>query len=305
REFGPLHGRFGPFEILTMPPPSSGGAVVLQMLNVLGLQLGETLGARGWTLGDPECAHAFIEAMKHAFADRANFLGDFSDEVMAAVRRRIDPQRARDVLAKVDPARTHPSEFFGLRSIPNDAGTSHFCVVDGDGMAVSATDTVNLTFGSYLHVPGTGIILNNEMDDFAIDPETPNAFGLRESPRNLLQPGRRPLSSMTPVIVLRDDRVALVAGASGGPRIISATLEVILNVIVGGMTVDQAVTAPRLHHQWMPDEVWMSRATEPAVVTGLMNRGHAVRWYPGTGGHAQAIARMGQSWRGACDPDKE
>lgn len=309
REFEPLHGRFGDCDVLAMPPPSSGGAVIVQVMNVLALLAGDAAGGRETVeRGDVDPAlraHRLVEAFKHAYADRARWLGDRDEAVLGDVARMISAARAREVAAAFDSQRTREPNDCGMRRLPEDGGTSHFCVVDGEGMAASATDTVNLTFGSYLLVPGTGIILNNEMDDFAIDPETPNAFGLRESERNLLRPGRRPLSSMAPVIVLRDGRAELVAGGSGGPRIISATLQVMLNVLAGGMALDAAVAAPRVHHQWTPDEVWMQRGIGPAIITGLLDRGHRVRYYPGTAGHVQAIARTVGGWRGACDPDKQ
>jgi len=301
RERDPIVTRFGPFEVIGMPPPSSGGAVTAQVLQVLALHAAEH-GA--WRANDPASAHLLVEAIKHAFADRASRLGDDAEDVRRDVAWMTSQQRARQVLSAFDPTRTRPTDFYGKLATPEDSGTSHYCVVDGEGNAVSGTDTVNLTFGSLILVPGTGIILNNEIDDFVIDPETPNAFGLRESPRNLFSPGRRPLSSMSPAIVLRDGRAELIAGASGGPRIISATLETILYAIVCGMDLDDAVAAPRLHHQWLPDEIWLSRTTSRDVVAGLLDRGHTVRWYPGTGGHVQAIGRRGDGWRAVCDPDK-
>ncbi|MEE8171157.1 MAG: gamma-glutamyltransferase, partial [Phycisphaerae bacterium] len=223
RVITPLRGRFGPFEIITMPPPSSGGAVLLQVLNVLS---GSDSELPDWNPARPADAHRIVEALKHAFADRARYLGDRSRDVMSDAARMITPRRAAQVRAAIDAEKTLPVDAYGIQATPDDSGTCHYCVVDADGMAVAATDTINTEFGSYLYVPGTGIILNNELDDFTVDSATPNAYGLRQSRRNLIRPGRRPLSSMSPTIVVRDGRVELVVGASGGPRIITATLQV-------------------------------------------------------------------------------
>ncbi|MBN2562964.1 MAG: gamma-glutamyltransferase [Phycisphaerae bacterium] len=297
----PLRGRFGPYEIIAMPPPSSGGAVILEMLNVLS-QAGRPITELDTT--NPADAHLLVEAMKHAFAERAALLGDRSPQVMADVGRMISQDHARDVWSKIDPDKTKPAKSYGLQTTPDDGGTSHFCVVDADGMAVCCTETINLAFGSRILVPGTGVILNNEMDDFAVDTRTPNAFGLRQSARNLIRPGRRPLSSMSPTIALRDGKVELLAGASGGPKIITATLQTILNALTRGMPIDEAIAAPRMHHQWLPDQVNLQRAIKPAVLRGLLDRGHAVRWYSGSAGCVQAIQRTTTGWRGACDPSK-
>jgi gamma-glutamyltranspeptidase/glutathione hydrolase len=300
RTLEPLRGAFGPYEVIAMPPPSSGGAVILEVLNVLSARPGSI---RDCVPNTSEGAHLLVEAMKHAFADRAALLGDRSEAVMADVKRMISPARSRAVLAGIDPDKTKPSQAYGLRAARTDGGTSHFCVVDAQGWAVACTETINTAFGSYVMVPGTGIILNNEMDDFAVDTKTPNEFGLRQSERNLIAPGRRPLSSMSPTIVLRDGKVVMIAGASGGPRIISATLQTMLNVLAGGMEVNEAVGAPRLHHQWLPDEVRAERDYPAEIVEGLRKRGHVVEASRGLG-NVQAIHRRPNDWRAACDPPK-
>lgn len=298
----PLEAWVGRHYVITMPPPSSGGAVLLEVLNVMTstAQVGPSLAGTATPLG----AHFFVEAMKHAFADRATLLGDRTPEVLAAVEDMIAFKRSRRLRRAIRGDRTQPITAYGLTAVPEDSGTSHFCVVDARGGAVSCTSTINLGFGSYILVPDTGVILNDEMDDFAVDATTPNAFGLRQSEQNLIEPGRRPLSSMSPTIVLRDGRVELVLGASGGPRIISATLQTMLNVLASEMTIDRAVAAPRLHHQWLPDVVYAESGIDDAVIRGLLDRGHTVRRYSGSAGHVQAIARMSHGWRGVCDPDK-
>jgi len=301
RSVASLRGRFGPYEIVTMPPPSSGGAVILQILNVLSASSPHIKSSYPPTA---DGAHLLVEAMKHAYADRAAYLGDRSDAVLADVERMISPQRAREVRSCIDPEKTRAPGEYGLRAAGTDGGTSHFCVVDTTGWAVACTQTINTAFGSYILVEGTGIILNNEMDDFAVDTKTPNAFGLRQSARNLIKPGRRPLSSMSPTIVLRDGNAVLLLGASGGPKIISATLQTLLNVLVGGMEVNEAVAAPRLHHQWLPDEVLAQRGTDPHILESLRQRGHRLKTDVDSLGHVQAIRRRANGWRGACDPKK-
>lgn len=300
RTLEPLRGVFGPYEIVAMPPPSSGGAVILQILNVLSAREKNIAKSCPATIGG---SHRLVEAMKHAFADRAAFLGDRSPAVLADVQRMISQQRARAVAAGMDADKTKATTAYGLRAVPDDGGTSHFCVVDSRGWAVACTETINLAFGSYVMVPGTGIILNNEMDDFTVDAETPNALGLTQSERNLIAPGRRPLSSMSPTIVLKDGHVVMIAGASGGPRIITATLQTLLNVLVRQMEVNEAVATPRLHHQWLPDELRAEPGVSADVVEGLRRRGHVVKQSGGFG-NVQAIHRRPDKWRGACDPRK-
>ena len=304
RTLEPLKGEFDGFEILTMPPPSSGGAVILQILNTLAAA-GDRLDAFYGEEGGVRYAHLLIESMKHAFADRAHFLGDRSPEVLADVERMILPDEAERIFSTIDLDAVGSSVGYGLQTLPDDAGTSHFCVVDRDGMAVACTESINLEFGSRIFVAGTGIILNNTMDDFAIDTTTPNAFGLRQSKRNLVRPGTRPLSSMSPTIVLKDGAVHMVAGASGGPRIISATIQTILHVLIGNMTVEKAIRAARLHHQWRPDRVDVQAHVPAEQLKDLFLRGHAIRRFPGSAGHVQAIHRLPDGrLRGACDPGK-
>jgi gamma-glutamyltranspeptidase/glutathione hydrolase len=171
-------------------------------------------------------------------------------------------------------------------------------------MAVACTESINLLFGSFILVPGTGIILNNTMDDFTLDATTPNAFGLRQSERNLVRPGARPLSSMSPTIVTKGDHVRLVVGASGGSRIISSTLQVLLNTLVGEQSVDDAVAAPRVHHQWLPDVVRHQAQLPQAMQEELRRRGHQLELYRPIG-HVQAAERIEKDrLRAACDPDK-
>ncbi|MCA9055683.1 MAG: gamma-glutamyltransferase, partial [Planctomycetaceae bacterium] len=233
--------------ILTMPPPSSGGIALIEMLNIL--------AACDAKLDEPridhnsvEYVHLLTEASKHAFADRATYLGD-ADFVAVPVNRLISPRYAERLAGRIDPLHTQPPETYGRRILPNDGGTSHISVIDAAGNAVACTETINTLYGSYVVEPRFGVILNNEMDDFTARPGEPNAFGLIQSELNAVAPGKKPLSSMTPTIFVRDGRAILAVGASGGPRIISGTTQVLLNMTQFGLTPEAAVAAPRFHHQ--------------------------------------------------------
>ena len=225
--------------------------------------------------------------MKLAFADRAYWLGD-SDFVEVPVAKLVDPAYAATQRARIDPPwYTRAPWTWGQGEVaievpgpglsPDDSGTTHLSVTDRFGNAVALTQTINLLFGSGITVPGTGIVLNDEMDDFSVAPNRPNAFGLVDvRGANAVAPGKRPLSSMTPTIVLEDGRVRMVTGSPGGPRIISTTLLTILNVFDYGMDVSEAVSAPRFHHQWIPDELSVERAIPADVLDALRRRGHTV-----------------------------
>jgi gamma-glutamyltranspeptidase/glutathione hydrolase len=192
---------------------------------------------------------------------------------------------------------------YGTSQLPEDAGTSHFCVVDHWGNVVVSSETINTSFGSLAAVAEWGIILNNEMDDFASAPGKPNAYGLIQSERNAIAPGKRPLSSMCPTIVLKDDKPYLLIGASGGPRIITSVLNVLINVLDHRMTLEKAVRAPRLHHQWQPDSIFFDGPAPGALAAGLRGRGHRISDKP-RGGIIQAIMRSTKGWIGASDPRK-
>lgn len=291
----PVRGTYRGYQIVSMPPPSSGGVHLVQMLNILeGFPLGK-LGA-----GSPAALHLMIEAMKLAYADRAEFLGDpdavdvpagllVSKEYAAQQRAAIDPQHAR---AAID-----------IRPDSNALGgnTTHFSVVDQFGNAVANTTSLNLNYGLGLVAQGTGILLNNTLDDFAAAPGAPNAFGLIGGSANAPGPGKRPLSSMTPTIVLKDGRPVLVTGAPGGGRIISTVLQVIVNGIDFGLPLAEAVGAPRVHHQWRPDEVVAEPSLPAATIRALEKREHAVRVGPPFGS-AHSIAVTPQGLVGVADP---
>jgi gamma-glutamyltranspeptidase/glutathione hydrolase len=286
----PIIGRALGHTFHSMPPPSSGGVVLLQAALVL-----DRLGARQRFTGpsDPAWPHVLVEIMKHGFADRATYLGDPDDPrygpaVRTSVERMLEPGRIAAITGSIG-TRTRPPETYGRRAVPDDGGTTHISVVDAEGNACAATITVNLEFGARLLA--AGVVLNNELDDFTLDPSVPNAFGLLQSERNVIRPGRRPLSSMTPTIVTDDrGRVVLVAGASGGPRIITATLHAALNHLLFGDPLPEAVARLRFHHQWSPDTVFYEPGLGAVRLRALREAGHIPLPYPSSPGHVQAIA---------------
>lgn len=317
-EVEPLRFEFAGRTLLTMPPPSSGGVVLAQVFGMLERK-GITERAE-WSAAD---SHVMVEAMKHAFADRAVWLGD-PTFVDVPVERLTSAAYIDARAAAIDPEGTLATHEYGTRespagpagAAPDDSGTSHLCVVDQWGGAVACTETINLEFGSLFSVEQFGFCLNNEMDDFTARPGEPNAFGLVQSERNAPAPGKRPLSSMTPTIVLDGEgRVAAIAGGAGGPRIISGTLQALVNVLVRGMEAGEAVAAPRLHHQWMPDEVRLEASLREGGGGGpeapgaaelrehLRSRGHALGETADVG-VVQLIVREGGGWRAASDPRK-
>jgi gamma-glutamyltranspeptidase/glutathione hydrolase len=292
----PVYGTYRGYEIVSMPPPSSGGVDLIEMLNILEGYAPAVIGERS-----PAALHLEIEAMKLAYADRAGFLGD-SDSVDVPVDRLISKQHAAMLRAGIDPRRDRPSLDIrpGLAVPAEGRNTTHFSVVDQYGNAVANTYTLNFSYGLGLVAEGTGIMLNNELDDFAAKPGAPNAFGLVGGAANAPGPGKRPLSSMTPTIVFKDTKPVLVTGTPGGSRIITTVLQVIVNSIDGGMTIADAVAAPRLHHQWLPDEVVVEPNFPAEKIRALEAFGHMMR-FEGVFGSAQSIAVTPQGLVGAAD----
>jgi gamma-glutamyltranspeptidase/glutathione hydrolase len=286
------------FEVLLMPPPSSGGIAIAEMLNIL----------EHWDLAavrerDPGlAAHLTVEAMKHAMADRARYLGD-TDFATVPVRELLDKRHGDALAARIDERKVSPPPRYG-RIPGDDSGTSHYCVADRWGNVVSATETVNTSWGCLVTAEPWGFVLNNEMDDFSAEPDRPNAYNLRQSDANAVAAGKRPLSSMSPTIVLENGNPVLAVGASGGPRIITATLQVLLNVIEYGMEPGRAVGQPRLHHQWQPPDLSVNDypAGDP-VVQGLLERGHVLSDARRIA-IVQAIRIMGDRLIGASDRRK-
>jgi gamma-glutamyltranspeptidase/glutathione hydrolase len=294
----PVVGSYRNRTVITMPPPSSGGVALIQMLNVLeGHQLNQLAHNSGTYL------QLVAESMKHAFADRAQYLGD-PDFVKAPISMLISKDYATWIRGRISPIKTHPAKYYGLRNFKSEqGGTTHLSVLDRFGNAVACTLSVNTRFGSKILVPKTGIVLNNEIDDFAIYPSG-NVYGLLGNEANALQPKKRPLSSMTPTIILQGDRPELIVGAAGGPRIISATLQTIVNVLDFHMPVKEAVEAPRIHHQWMPEEINVEAKLAPEAKKSLERRGHSVKERTGLG-VVQAILAKRSKIAGAVDSRKE
>jgi len=294
----PLIGQYRGRTIIAMPPPSSGGVAILQMLNVLEAhQLNKLLHNEATYL------HLLAEGMKHAFADRAQYLGD-PDFVKAPLAMLVSRDYAAWIRGRISAAKTQPPKFYGLVHFKAEqGGTTHFSVVDRFGNAVACTQSVNTRFGSKVLAAKTGIVLNNTIDDFAIHPSG-NAYGLVGNEANALQPKKRPLSSMSPTIILRGARPEVVVGGAGGPRIISATLQTILNLLDFHMPVKEAVSAPRIHHQWMPDALMAEADITAETKRSLERRGHNVR-ERGVVGVVQAILVKQGAVSGAADPRKE
>jgi len=293
----PLVGSYRKRTVITMPPPSSGGVALIEMLNVLeGHQLTKLAPNSATYL------HLVAEAMKHAFADRAQYLGD-PDFVKMPIPTLVSKDYAAWIRGRISPVKTHPPKYYGLANFKSEqGGTTHFNVLDRFGNAVACTLSVNTRFGSKILVPKTGIVLNNEMDDFAIHPSG-NVYGLVGNDANSLQPKKRPLSSMTPTIILQGDRPELIVGAAGGPRIISATLQTILNVLDFHMPVKEAVEALRIHHQWIPDELNVEDKLPPETKKSLERRGHVIRERVALG-VVQAILVKRSKTSGAADSRK-
>ena len=252
QERTPLRGTYRGYEIISMPPPSSGGIVLLQCLNML-----EKYDLRSMGYNSSEKYHVLTEVLRRAFADRAEFMGD-PDFVNVPVGTLIDKNYAEKRGATIDLIKASKSSDIGHGEIvgKESMDTTHFTVVDADGNVVTNTFTINDLYGSAVTAKGTGVLLNDEMDDFAAQPGKANMFGLIQGERNSVQPKKRPLSSMTPAIVLRKDgSLWFAAGARGGPRIITAVLQIVINMIDHDMNIQEAIDAPRIHHQWFPDEI--------------------------------------------------
>jgi gamma-glutamyltranspeptidase / glutathione hydrolase len=291
-----VRGNYRGYEIASMPPPSSGGVHLIEILNIL-----EAFPLRESGPGAAATLHLMIEAMKPAYADRAEHLGDpafvqvpvaglTAKSYAGALRQAIDPERAR------------PSTEIRAGSPPREGDqTTHFSIVDAQGNAVANTYTINFYYGLGLVADGTGILLNNELDDFAAKPGAANAFGLLGGDANAPAPGKRPLSSMSPTIVFRDGRVLLVTGTPGGSRIITTVLQVISNVIDHRMNIAEAVAAPRLHHQWMPDRVFLESGFSPDTLRLLEARGHKITT-AASFGSANSILVTPEGLTGAADP---
>ncbi|MEM9255669.1 MAG: gamma-glutamyltransferase [Pseudomonadota bacterium] len=294
----PVTGTYHGFEVVSTPPPSSGGVHILQMLNILeGYDLQE--------MGHNSAAyiHYLAEAMKLAYADRSEYLGDpdFVDVPVAALtskqyaealRRSIQADRAK-AASDIAPGKMLPKE---------SKDTTHYSVADAAGNVVSNTYTLNFSFGSHIAIPGTGMLLNNEMADFAASPGTANAYGLVQGEANRIEPSKRPLSSMSPTIVLRDGQPWLATGSPGGSVIITTVLQTILNAMTFNMNIASAAAAPRVHHQWQPDALRIEQGVSPDTVKLLQTMGHAISLGGRTTGRTNSIMLEKGFLYGATDP---
>jgi gamma-glutamyltranspeptidase/glutathione hydrolase len=292
----PVRGTYRGYDIVSMPQPSSGGVVLLETLNIL-----EGFPMPEMKQGSAPSLHLMIEAMKRAYADRARYLGDPAF-VSAPIATLIAKDYAARQRAGIELDRATPwTDALSATPPREGSNTTHFSVVDGLGNAVSNTYTLNFSYGVGLVADGTGVLLNNELDDFTAAPGASNAYGLVGFEANLPGPGKRPLSSMSPTIVLKDNMPVLVTGSPGGSRIISTVLQVIVNVLDYHMDVAAAVAAPRLHHQWLPDEVRTERGFPEETLAALQAKGHRVVDQLGQTS-ANSIAVTANGLLGAPDP---
>lgn len=317
----PLRGSYRGYEIVTMPPPSSGGIALLQMLGMLEPHDVAALG-----FNSAAKYHLFTEVMRRAFRDRAEFLGDpdfvkvpvaglLDRGYIAGLMKNFDPQQATpsDGLAPGQPAGWEPVPVAQSASrqaelAAESSETTHFSIIDAAGNAVANTYTLNGAYGSGVTIPGTGILMNNEMDDFTSKIGEKNMYGLIQGSANAITPGKRPLSSMTPTFVLKDQQLLLATGSPGGPTIINTVLEIITNVIDHQMNIMQAVDAPRFHHQWQPDLLFYNPYTfSPDTITLLKAKGHRLKEAENIivgDGETVAIDPVTQLRLGAADPRK-
>jgi gamma-glutamyltranspeptidase/glutathione hydrolase len=266
----PVHGTYRGFEIWSMPPPSSGGVMLLEMLNMM-----EPYDLKAMGYGSVEAWHLMIEAQRRAYADRAEYLGD-PDFVDVPVSVLTAKEYALHRFSDFDPQQASDSNTIGVGTWPYESpDTTHLSVIDGNGMAVSMTTTLNSTYGNRWVIPGTGILMNNEMPDFATRPVPPHPDSMTGTVANAIEPGKRMMSSMSPTIVMKDGQVLLITGSPGGSTIINTVLQVVVNVLDHGMGIEAAVMSPRIHHQWQPDNIRAEPgAMSEAVMARLMEMGH-------------------------------
>jgi gamma-glutamyltranspeptidase/glutathione hydrolase len=297
REMKPVECDYRGHHIVSAPPPSSGGVIVCEILHIL-----EGYPLREWGYRSADAVHVQVEAMRHAYVDRNGYLGD-PDFVKNPLARFLDKRYAARIREAIDMKKAASSRALSPGTPPHEgANTTHYSIVDRFGNAVAVTYTLNEAFGARVVAAGTGVLLNNEMDDFTTKLGEANLFGLVQGEPNLIAPGKRPLSSMSPTIVLREGKPELVVGSPGGGRIITAVVHTLVNVIDYGMDIQQAVDAPRFHQQWLPEETVLEKdAVTPEVRRELEGRGH--RFRDGRAGTlVEAIAISGGRFQGASDP---
>ena len=292
----PVEGTYKEFKIVSMPPASSGGIHLIQMLNMI-----EEFPIKDMGFGSAGSIHILAEVMKRAYADRSKHLGDmdFYNVPFSLMSKEYSSFLNESISVN---SRTASKDVFAGDPYPYESpDTTHFSVMDQYGNAVSNTYTLNFSYGSGIMIPGTGMLMNNEMDDFSSKPGIPNGYGLLGSEANSIQANKRPLSSMTPTIIFKDNKPYLVLGSPGGSRIITTVLQVALNVMEHDMNVAQAVNSPRIHHQWLPEVLMMEKGFGPDTEKLLQEKGYKL--YPSsTMGSVQAIIKDGEYFYGAADP---
>jgi len=293
----PVTGEYRGYQVVSMPPPSSGGVHIVQMLNMLSQFPIDKMGHNS-----AATIHVMAESMRRAYADRSLYLGD-PDFVNVPVAELTNKQYAKQLVNQINPNKATPSsEVSPGTLLPYESNqTTHYSVVDKFGNAVSNTYTLNFSYGSGLVADGTGVLLNNEMDDFSAKPGTPNAYGLIGGKANAVAANKRPLSSMTPTIILKDNKPYLVTGSPGGSRIITTTLQVIMNVIDHNMNIAEASAAPRFHHQWLPDMIRIEKGLNVDTINLLESKGHKVE-VKAAMGSTQTIMLTEEGVYGASDP---
>lgn len=292
----PVRGQYRGYEVVSMPPPSSGGVHIIEMLNVL-----QQFPIDKFGHNTAQTIHVMAETMKHAYADRSEYLGD-PDYYKVPLKQLTDKDYAQKIASQIALNKTTPSEEIkpgNLAPYESDQ-TTHFSVVDRWGNAVSNTYTLNFSYGSGLVAKGTGILLNNEMDDFSAKPGSPNGYGLVGGEANSVEGNKRPLSSMSPTIVMKDGKPFLVTGSPGGSRIITTTLQIIMNVIDHGLNIAEASNAARVHHQWLPDELRVETSLNRDTISLLEAKGHKVKVQSAMGS-TQSIMVTEQGIFGASD----
>ncbi|PKH32406.1 gamma-glutamyltransferase [Shewanella sp. ALD9] len=293
----PVRGNYRGYEVVSMPPPSSGGIHIIEMLNVLEQFPIDKLGHNS-----ANTLHLMAETMKYAYADRSEYLGD-PDFVTVPVKQLTSKQYAKEIASKIAINKTTPSsEIKPGKLAPYESDqTTHFSIIDKWGNAVANTYTLNFSYGSGLVAKGTGILLNNEMDDFSVKPGTPNGYGLIGGEANAVQGNKRPLSSMSPTMVMKDGKPFIVTGSPGGSRIINITLQMIMNVIDHNLNIAEATAAARMHHQWLPDFIWVEHTLNRDTISLLEAKGHKVKVQESIGS-TQSIMMTEQGLFGASDP---
>lgn len=294
----PVSGEYRRYEVYSMPPPSSGGIHIVQILNIL-----ENFDMQKYGFGSADAMQVMAEAEKHAYADRSEYLGD-PDFVNVPWQALTSKAYAKAIAAEIDVNKAKPSSQIrpGKLAPYESNQTTHFSVVDKDGNAVAVTYTLNTTFGTGIVAGDSGILLNNQMDDFSAKPGVPNVYGLVGGEANAVEPKKRPLSSMSPTIVVKDGKTWLVTGSPGGSRIITTVLQMVVNTIDFGMNVAEATNAPRFHHQWLPDELRVEKGFSPDTLKLLEAKGQKVALKEAMGSTQSIMVGPDGMLYGASDP---